>query len=109
LSLTQLHTLHYSQELFLWLIHFELSSKSCQGMCFVKVQWGALIYLYRSWCLICKQPLPRSSTLTPLHTMQELVSLTYLFWTFSKSHQGVWISLSGVLIYLYRSRCPICG
>jgi hypothetical protein len=58
--------------------------QTCQGMCFVKVLWDILIYLYRFWCLTCKQPLPRSLSLTPLHTRQELVSLIDLFWTFFK-------------------------
>jgi hypothetical protein len=66
--------------------------QTCQGMCFMKVLWGVSIYLYRFWCLSCKQPLPRSLCLTPLHTRQELVSLTDPFWTSSKSYQGVWKS-----------------
>ena len=54
LSLTQLHTLQHRQELFLWLFHFEL----LQNLVKVCTHWknlsSVLIYLYRSWCSICK-------------------------------------------------------
>ena len=96
LSLTQLHTLHHSQELLLWLIHFELLQKLVKVCALWKSYEASQSISIDFWCLTCKQPLPRSLSLTPLHTMQELVSLTDLFWTFSKSHQGVWKSLSGV-------------
>ena len=98
----------YSQELLLWLIHFELLQKTCQGMYFVKVLWGVSIYLYRFWCLTCKQPLPRFSSLTPLHTRQELVFLTDPFWTLFKISSSCVKVLSSVMIYLYRSWCLIC-
>ena len=52
---TQLHTLQHKQELFLWLFHFEL----LQNLVKVCTHWknlsSILIYLYRSWCPICKQ------------------------------------------------------
>ena len=55
LSLTQLHNLQFRQELLLWLFYFEL----LQNLVKVCTHWkhlsSVLIYLYRSWCSICKQ------------------------------------------------------
>ena len=47
--------LQHRQELFLWLFHFEL----LQNLVKVCTHWknlsSVLIYLYRSWCSVCKQ------------------------------------------------------
>ena len=91
LSLTQFHTLQHRQELFLWLFHFEL----LQNLVKVCTHWknlsSVLIYLYRSWCSICKQlhrglslknsfqtllyALQNNSTLFPINNM----SFTYTY------------------------------
>ena len=55
LSLTQLHTLQHRQELFLWLFHFELFQNLVKVCTHWKNLSSILIYLYRSWCSICKQ------------------------------------------------------
>ena len=47
--------LHHRQELLLWLFHFELFQKIYQGMYSLKNLSSVLIYLYRSWCSMCKQ------------------------------------------------------
>ena len=52
---TQLHTLQYRQELLLWLFHFELLQKLVKVCTHWKHSSSVLIYLYRFWCLICKQ------------------------------------------------------
>ena len=55
LSLTQLHTLQRRQELHLWLFHFELLQNLVKVCTHRKILSSVLIYLYRSWCPICKQ------------------------------------------------------
>ena len=54
LSLTQLHTLQHRQELLL-LFHFELFQKFIKVCTHWKILSSVLIYLYRSWCSMCKQ------------------------------------------------------
>ena len=55
LSLTQLHTLQHRRELLLWLFHFELLQNLIKVCTHWKILSSVLIYLYRSWCPICKQ------------------------------------------------------
>ena len=47
--------LHHRQELFLWLFHFELLQNLVQVCTYWKILSSVLIYLYRSWCSMCKQ------------------------------------------------------
>ena len=55
MSLTQLYTLQYRQELLLWLFHFELLQNLVKVCTHWKILSSVLIYLYRSWCPILKQ------------------------------------------------------
>ena len=47
--------LQHRQEIFLWLFHFELLQKLVKVCTHWKILSSVLIYLYRSWCSICKQ------------------------------------------------------
>ena len=47
--------LHHRQELLLWLFHFELFQKFIKVCTHWKILSSVLIYLYRSWCSMCKQ------------------------------------------------------
>ena len=52
---TQLHTLQHRQEFLLWLFHFELLLNLVKVCSHWKNLSSVLIYLYRSWCSMCKQ------------------------------------------------------
>ena len=55
LSLTQFHTFATQARTLSLTVPFWTISKSCQGMYSLKILSSVLIYLYRSWCSICKQ------------------------------------------------------
>ena len=79
---------------------FLTSLKLYQGMCFMKVKLSILIYLYRSWCSICKQlhrglslkksfqtllyALQNNSTLFPINNMS--FTYTYQKWCSAPTH-----------------------
>jgi len=97
---TQLHTLQHRQELLLWLFHFEL----LQNLVKVCTHWknlsSVLIYLYRSWCSMCKQlhqglslknsfqtllyALQNNSTLFPINNIS--FTYTYQKWCSAPTH-----------------------
>ena len=62
------------------------------------------LYIFLSWSGF------ESYSTSHLTSQARTPSLTDPFWTTSKSYQGMYSSkvLSSVLIYLYRSWCPIC-
>ena len=116
LSLTQLHTLQHRQELLLWLFHFEL----LQNLVKVCTHWknlsSVLIYLYRSWCSICKQfhrglffekllsntPLcfPENSTLFLINNM----SFTYTYQKCCSAPTHFLVN-TGFTVSLYKTIC----
>ena len=55
LSLTQFHTFATHARTLSLTVPLWTTSKSCQGMYSLKILSSVLIYLYRSWCSICKQ------------------------------------------------------
>ena len=91
LSLTQFHTFATQARTLSLTVPFWTTSKSCQGMYSLKNLSSVLIYLYRSWCSICKQlhrglslknsfqtllyALQNNSTLFPINNM----SFTYTY------------------------------
>ena len=91
LSLTQFHTFATQERTLSLTVLFWTTSKSCQGMYSLKNLSSVLIYLYRSWCSICKQlhwglslknsfqtllyALQNNSTLSPINNM----SFTYTY------------------------------
>ena len=88
LSLNQLYTLQYRQELLLWLFHFELLQNLVKVCTHWKILSSVLIYLYRSWCPRCKQ-LHRGLSLknsfqTLLYAFQKI--LHYFWSTIYHSH-----------------------
>ena len=94
LSLTQLHTLQIRQELLLRLIYFELLQNHAKVCVLLKVSSGVLIYLYRSWCPICKQLYPG----LPLkNTLQTTVYAFQKFYIISNQQYVIHIYLSEML------------